>query len=175
MGALLHHLCVLKSIDECKLFLLHALHIKLVLVLLHVLPGELLLEGLPSAALAFHQVYLSLFRSLLLLRLNHILHVTGTILFILPLLHVTLPCLLLLGLGLIRHRLLLHGCVHFAVIDCLVSLVLDLPIVLTFHFFIHLLLAEALLLSMLVHDVALALGDNLVGTLARLINLLVYL
>ena len=111
----------------------------------------------------------------LLLSLDHILHVTGTVLLGLPLLHVPLPGHLLFSLGLIRHLLLLNGRIHLAVIDGFVGLRLLLLVMFASHLLVHLLLAHALILRLLVHHVALALGDNLVRSLARLINLLVHL
>ena len=175
MGIFLLQLCVLKSVDQCKFFLFHALNIKLVLGLLHLFPRKLLLKSHPCTVLTFHEVHLALLCCRLLLRLDHVLHVAGAILFSLPLLHVSLPSLLLLSLCLIRSLLLLDSRCHLAVIDGFIGLRFLLLIVLASHLLVHLLLAQALIFGLLVHHVALALRNDLVGTLARFINLLVHL
>ena len=91
MGALLHHLCVLKSVDELELLALHALHVQLMLGLLHLLTGELLLQGHPHAVLPIHLVHLALLRRLLLLGLNQHLLRASAFLLLRPLLLVAHP------------------------------------------------------------------------------------
>jgi len=146
-----------------------------VLRLLRSLLLQFRLKLLPSTVLTLHQVHLTLLVRLLFLGLNHVLHVASTLLLLLPLFVVAHPGHLLLSLGLERHVPLFVDCVHFAVVDCLVSNLLVSFVTLAFHFFIHALLLVTLLFRLRVHHVALALRDDLSGTFASLINFLVNL
>lgn len=125
-----------------------------------------------SAVLPVHQVHLTLLSGLLLLRLDHGLHVTSTHLLLSALLVVPLSGGLLLGFSLERDLLLSLMGGHLAISDLLVGLFFHLTVHLAFHGLIHLLLALAVLLLLQGHDVALALGDDLRSALACLVDLL---
>ena len=114
---------------------------------------------------------LSLLGRLLLLSTDHFLHISGTVLLLRSLLCVPLPGLFFLGLGVESFQFLhLEGCV-FAVGHSLISSVFCPAIHLTFHLLLHHLLALTFFFGLLGHDVSLALGNNLIGPLARLVDL----
>lgn len=172
MRGLLEQLCILESIDQLKLLTLHTSNVCLILSLLISLTSQLLFELLTSSILPLHELHLSLLGGLLLLRLDHSLHVAGTLLLVRALLLVHLPRRLLLhfsvegGLFLPLHR------AHLTILHSLVRNLFVLTIHLAFHSFVHLLLAEALLLGLLILNVPLPLADDLICALSRLIDLL---
>ena len=172
MRGLLEQLCILESIDELKLLTLHTSNVCLILSLLISFTSQLLFELLTSSILPLHELHLSLLCGLLLLLLDHSFHVAGTLLLVRALLLVHLPRRLLLhfsvegGLFLPLHR------AHLTILDSLVRNLFVLTIHLAFHSFVHLLLAEALLLGLLILDVPLPLADDLICALSRLIDLL---
>jgi hypothetical protein len=175
MSSLLHQLCILQSIDKFELFTLHTLHICLVLGLVISLTIKLLFELLAGTILAIYKVELALLGRLLLLCKNHVLHVSRFVLFHRSLLMVPLSNGLLLGFGLKSDLFLSLLGSHFTLGNCFVGLIFHPSVHLAFHLLVHLLLAHAFFLGLLVHHVSLALGDNLVSTFASLIDLLDYL
>lgn len=109
---------------------------------------------------------------MLLLSRDHSLHVASTHLFLLALLKVPLSSGLLLGFGLEGDLLLSLLGGHLAIGDLLVGLLLHLTVHLPFHGLVHRLLALTVFLLLLSHDVALPLRNDLVCTLACLVDLL---
>lgn len=175
MCGLFKQLCILESINELKLFTLHSSHICLILGLFVGLASQFFFELLPCAILPLNELLLSLLGGLLLLLLDHVLHVASTLLLCRPLLLVHLASGLFLHLGVESSLLLaLHGC-HLAILDSFGRLLLVLTIHLAPHRLIHRLLTEALLFGLLVLDVSLSLTDDLIRTLPSLINLFHYL
>jgi len=167
----LHQLCVLQSIDEFELFTLHFSHVRLILRLLFSLARHLLLQLLPGAILALHHVEFALLGSLLLLRIDHVLHVSGSVLLLAPLLLVPLPNGFFLRLRLHRGLLLALHRRHLALHDSFICHLLAHQVILALPLLVHLVLAEALLFNLLNIDVPLPLGDDLAGSLTRFINL----
>ena len=109
---------------------------------------------------------------MLLLLLNHSLHVAGAHLLIRTLLLVHLPRRLLLHFGVESGLLLplLRG--QLTILHSLVRHLFVLTIHLAFHSFVHLLLLEAGLLGLLILNVPLPLADDLICALSRLVDLL---
>lgn len=175
MGSLFENFCILESINQLKLFTLHACHVCLILSLFIGLSIQFFFELLPSAILPLHELPLTLSSGYLFLLLNHGLHSLSTLLLCILLLLVHLPCRLLLHLGVQCSLLLALLGSHLAIFDSLIRLLLVLTIYLAFHSLFHLLLAKAILLGLLVLDVPLPLADDLIRALSRLIDLLHHL
>jgi len=175
VGRLFHQFCILQSINEFELFSFHSSDIRLVLGLLIGLAGQLLLDLLPRAILSLHELHFTLLGSLLLLLLNHGLHVSSALLLRGPLLLVHLPSRLLLHLGVEGDLFLPHLRILLAVLDDFVGLLFVMTIHLPFHSLFHLLLTQSILFGLLRHDISLALADDLISSLPRLIDLLDHL
>ena len=103
------------------------------------------------------------------------LHVLGAGLLLGTLLVVSQASHLFLGLCFHGSLLLSSSSVHFTVRHGIICILLGSLVHLALHRLVHILLAQALLLGLLVHDVALALRHDLIGALPRLINLLYHL
>ena len=172
MGGFLEQFCILQSIDELELFALHPLDIHLVVGLLLGLSGQLLLDLLPGAVLPLQHVELALLGSLLLLPLDHVLHVLSPLVLVTLLLHVPLPNSFFISLRLHCSLFLSLQGSHFARMSCLLVHTLALQVLLPFDSFLHLLLIHAVLLLLVRIDVPLPLRDDLPGTFTRFIDLL---
>lgn len=108
----------------------------------------------------------------MLLRIDHVLHVPGSVLFLAALLLVPLPNGFFLSLGLHRSLLLaLRGGI-LALHDSFICHLLAHQVLLAPTMLVHLLLAEALLFGLLSIYISLPLGDYLASSLTRFINLL---
>ena len=172
MSCLLKRLRLLQSLDELELFSLHASDISFVLGLLPRISIQFLLNLHGCAILALHKVHLALLRSLLLLRLDHVLHVLSASQFLSTLLVFAHAGHLLLSLRFLSNLLLLHRSRVLTSIDFGSCLVLDCSGLLALDLFIHLLLTGTFFFCLLIHHIALPLRHDLVGTLSRLIDLL---
>ena len=175
MSCLLKRLRLLQSLDELELFSLHASDISFVLGLLPRISIQFLLNLHGCAILALHKVHLALLRSLLLLRLDHVLHVLSASQFLSTLLVFAHAGHLLLSLRLLSNLLLLHRSRVLTSIDFGSCLVLDCSGLLALDLLIHLLLTGTFLFCLLIHHIALPLRHNLIGTVPCLINFLVHL
>lgn len=127
---------------------------------------------MPRTILTFHQVHLTLLRCLMFLSLNHCLHIARSRFLLSTLLIIPHSCHFFFGLCLKCNLLDPALGVLPAVEDGLVRLVLRPLVLLAFQLFVHLLLPSALFLRLLAHQVALPLRDDLVCSLARLVDFL---
>lgn len=172
MSGFFKQLCILKSIDELELFTLHPLDISLVVSLLLSLSRELLLDLLPGAVLPLHHVELALLGSLLLLCVDHVLHVLSPLVLIASLLHGPLPNSFFISLGFVCSLLLPLQSSHLAIHSRLLIHLLVAQVCLSLHGLLHLGLTHAIFLLLIGVDVSLTLCDDLSGTLAGFIDFL---
>lgn len=135
------------------------------------LSRQFLFELLTSAVLSFHEVDFPLLSSLLLLRLDDVLHVSSPRLLLFALLIVPQLRHSLLCLRLLRHLLLPLGSLHLAVGNGLDDRLLDALVHLAFHCFVHFLFLLAVLLGLLAQKVSLSLRDDLIRSFPRLVDL----
>jgi len=172
MGLLLNQLCVLETHDQLEFLLLHTGNLRLVKVLLILLANEALLNLGASAILFFDEVHLALGHGLLLLHLDHVLDLLGTVNLTVFIVVPLLPDHLLFTLGLHRLLLCLQVSHLLVLVDLLIVLLLDIQVHLgLLTLLLHLLLLSHQLLLLQFH-VATTLAHNVSGTFPRLVNFL---
>ena len=172
VGLLLKSFSILESIDKLELLSLHPPHLSLVCCLVPGVTIQLTLYLLANAITSIHLIKLTLVSRLLFLSCNHELSLAGTLLLSSLLLQISHPkCIFvifwLIGLLLGSLHLLLLAIGNLLVYHIFVSF-----IVLSYHFFLHLNLSHPILLLLLVHDIALALWDNLVSSFTSFVYFL---
>ena len=152
MGLLLNQLCVLETHDQLEFLLLHTGNLRLVKVLLILLANEALLNLGASAILFFDEVHLALGHGLLLLHLDHVLDLLGTVNLTVFIVVPLLPDHLLFTLGLHRLLLCLQVSHLLVLVDLLIVLLLDIQVHLgLLTLLLHLLLLSHHLMLVLLH------------------------